>query len=193
VHAGLYGNQLIHEKQVIDWLKADETSHLLDIGCGSGRIAHYASSLTGARVSGFNIDGGQIENAILYAKETGFEKRLDFKVGDHHKRFQYEDNTFDGSYSFQALWPFIKLSQLDSVAKEMYRVMKPGAIYASGEYLLAPHFDKNNEHHMHLHQLFLPTLAATQVVTRYSNLPRSLCLTPLCVAEQLSGRGYIRS
>jgi len=166
---GLYGNQLIHEKQVIDRLKIKPDQRVLDIGCGSGRIAQYTASLTDSRVSGFNIDGDQIQNAIAYAKETGFDKKLDFKVGDHHKRFQYDNETFDASYSFQALWPFIKVEQLDSVSAEIFRVLKPGAIYGCGEYLLTPDFDKTDEHHMHLHKLFLPTLAATQ-----SNYPEQV-------------------
>lgn len=159
---GLYGNQLIHEKQVIEKLRVGASSHILDIGCGAGRIAHYAATLTGGKVSGFNIDGDQIENAISYAKETGMTDRLDYKVGDHHKPFQYADDAFDGSYSFQALWPFIKKDQLDGVAQELFRVLKPGAIYGCGEYLLTPHFDKSDPRHMELHKLFLPTLAATQ-------------------------------
>jgi len=65
-----------------------------------------------------------------------------FQVGDHHDRFQYEDESFDASYSFQALWPFIKPSQVDGVSQEIFRVLKPGAVYGCGEYLLAPAFDK---------------------------------------------------
>lgn len=159
---GLYENQLLIEQAVIDTLKVDSNSRLLDIGCGKGRISHHAATYTGGKVSGFNIDEGQIANAKAYAKETGMENRLDFKVGDHHKTFQYEDNTFDGSYSFQALWPFIKKHDLDSVAREMFRVMKPGARYGCSEYLLTPHFDWENEQHVAWHRRFLPCLAATQ-------------------------------
>jgi sterol 24-C-methyltransferase len=160
---GLYENQLIHEKQVIDQLgDVGPKSHLLDIGCGAGRIAHYAATLTGGKVSGFNIDVDQITNAKAYASETGMDHRLDFKIGDHHNRFAYPDESFDGSYSFQALWPFIKLDQLDAVSAEIFRVLKPGAIYGCGEYLLTPDFDTSNKHHMDLHKLFMPTLAATQ-------------------------------
>eukprot|EP00656_Telonema_subtile_P048097 TRINITY_DN5649_c0_g1_i1.p1 TRINITY_DN5649_c0_g1~~TRINITY_DN5649_c0_g1_i1.p1 ORF type:complete len:330 (+),score=110.55 TRINITY_DN5649_c0_g1_i1:199-1188(+) len=159
---GLYGNQLLHEKQVLDQLNIRNGTRVLDIGCGAGRIAHFAATLTGAKVSGFNIDGDQILNAEEYARETHMDHMLDFKVGDHHKPFQYANESFDASYSFQALWPFIKRTQLDSVSRELFRVLKPGAIYGCGEYLLTPDFDKNNERHMQLHKLFLPTLAATQ-------------------------------
>ena len=58
--------------------------------------------------------------------------------------------------------PFIKQNQLDGVAREVFRTLKPGGIYGCGEYLLTPHFDTSNKRHMALHKLYLPTLAATQ-------------------------------
>ena len=123
---------------------AAASSKLLDIGCGRfgfstlnrpffqqtptrglltmrrwkwhrGRIAHHAATITSAKVFGFNIDQAQITNAIEYASETGLGDRLDFKVGDHHKRFQYEDGSFDGAYSFQALWPFFKEHEVSAL------------------------------------------------------------------------------
>ena len=78
---------------------------------------------------------GQINNAINYAKETGFENQLHYKVGDHHQPFAYDSESFDGSYSFQALWPFIKKDQLDGVSRELFRVLKPGAVYARSDAL----------------------------------------------------------
>ena len=162
---GLFQNQLLIEQRVFDSLQLpanQPTTRLLDIGCGRGRIAHHAASVTGARVSGFNIDASQIQNAIAYAEETGFGDRLDFSVGDHHQPFQYEDSTFDGAYSFQALWPFFKQHELESVAAELFRVLKPGARFSCSEYLLTPHFDWADSRHVELHKLFLPTLAATQ-------------------------------
>jgi sterol 24-C-methyltransferase len=168
---GLYENQIIWEKIVADSLalKSPKESRLLDIGCGRGRIAHHIATYTGASVSGFNIDANQIENAISYAAKTGMDSRLDFRVGDHHKTFDFADNSFDGAYSFQALWPFFAVHELDSVASEIFRVLKPGAKFSCGEYLLTPEFDKTDQEHMRLHKLFLPTLAATQ-----SNYPKDI-------------------
>ena len=50
---------------------ADETqqSHLLGMGCGRGRIAHYLATMTGGQVSGYNIDPNQLENAVERAAE----------------------------------------------------------------------------------------------------------------------------
>lgn len=159
---GLFANQLLIEQHVIESLRVGVDSRILDMGCGRGRIANYAASLTGGRVSGYNIDESQVASAEDYAKQMGMEKRLDFQVADHHKRLPYEDSTFDGSYSIQAVWPFLKKHELDFTISEIFRVMKPGSRYACTEYLLTPDFDWENEEHIKLHARFLPTLAASQ-------------------------------
>ena len=169
---GLYGNQLLCEQALLGELNLinPSSSHLLDMGCGRGRIAHYFASLTGGEVSGYNIDPNQIENAENWAQETSMTDRLHFKVGDHHKPLDYDSESFDGCFSFQAVWPFFKKEELDSCAQEMFRVLKPGSRYACSEYLLSPYFDWENEEHVGLHQTYLPTLAATQ-----SMYPADVC------------------
>ena len=169
---GLYANQLLCEQAVLKELnlKNPEKSHLLDMGCGRGRIAHYFATLTGGCVSGYNIDPNQIENAIDWAAECKMSDRLHFKIGNHHNPLEYESGTFDGCFSIQAVWPFFKKEELDDHAREMYRVLKPGTRYACSEYLLTPHFDWNNEEHVALHKTYLPTLAAT-----HSMYPADVC------------------
>ena len=169
---GLYGNQLLCEQALLKELALEETrgSHLLDMGCGRGRIAHYFATMTGGQVSGYNIDPNQVENATAWAAECDMSDRLHFKVGDHPQPLEYETDCFDGCFSFQAVWPFFKKEELDAHADEMYRVLKPGARYACSEYLLTPHFDWNNEEHVALHRTYLPTLAAT-----HSMYPADVC------------------
>jgi sterol 24-C-methyltransferase len=169
---GLYGNQLLVEQDVLKELAlADpQDSHLLDMGCGRGRVSHHFATLTGGQVSGYNIDPNQIENAIDWAAECGMSDRLHFKVGNHHEPLEYEPETFDGCFSFQAVWPFFKKEELDAHAEEMYRVLKPGARYGCSEYILTPHFVWDNEEHTTLHKSYLPTLAATQ-----SMYPADVC------------------
>lgn len=172
IKQGLYGNQLLVEQATYQELKLKNPaqSHLLDMGCGRGRISHHFATLSGGQVSGYNIDPNQIENAIDWAAECKMSDRLHFKYGNHHEPLAYDSESFDGCFSFQAVWPFFKKEELDDHAKEMFRVLKPGARYACSEYLLMPHFDWNNEEHVTLHRTFLPTLAATQ-----SMYPADVC------------------
>lgn len=169
---GLYGNQLLCEVDVLKELdlQAPARSHLLDMGCGRGRISHHFATLTGGRVSGYNIDPDQVENARAWAAQCDMSERLQFKVGDHHAPLDYPTETFDGCFSFQAVWPFFKREELAAHAAEMFRVLKPGARYSCSEYLLTPFFDWNNPEHVGLHRLFLPTLAAT-----HSMYPADVC------------------
>jgi len=169
---GLYGNQLLCEQDVFKELNLQDpgNSHLLDMGCGRGRIAHYMATMSGGQVSGYNIDPNQIENAIDWAEQCNMSDRLHFKVGNHHEPLEYESESFDGCFSIQAVWPFFKKEELLDHAKEMFRVLKPGARYSCSEYLLTPHFDWDNEEHAALHKSYLPTLAATQ-----SMYPADVC------------------
>lgn len=209
---GLYGNQILCEKDLMREMDLPDpaSSHLLDMGCGRGRISHHFASMTGGQVSGYNIDPNQVENAIDWARECKMSDRLHFKVGDHHAPLEYEDATFDGCFSFQAVWPFFKKEELEDHAREMYRVLRPGSRYACSEYLLTPFFDWDNEEHASLHRLFLPTLAATQ-----SMYPADVCAAleaagfeillsapskseawPLCEQKRdliLMGRRFIRA
>jgi len=161
---GLYGNQLLCEQAVLEQLNLQDPqrSHLLDMGCGRGRISYHFASLTGGQVSGYNIDPNQIESAQDWAAQCQMTQQLHFKVGNHHEPLAYDSETFDGCFSFQAVWPFFKKVELEAHAQEMFRVLKPGARYACSEYLLTPFFDWNNPEHVSLHKLYLPTLAATQ-------------------------------
>ena len=64
---GLYGNQLLVEQHVLKELdlKDPNRSHLLDMGCGRGRVSYHFATLTGGQVSGYNIDPNQIEWATI--------------------------------------------------------------------------------------------------------------------------------
>ncbi len=169
---GLYGNQLLCELAVLKELKLrhPERSHLLDMGCGRGRISHHFASMTGGKVSGYNIDPDQIENARAWAAQCSMTEQLQFQVGNHHEPLDYPTETFDGSFSFQAVWPFFKRDELARHAREMFRVLRPGARYACSEYLLTPFFDWDDPEHVSLHRLYLPTLAAT-----HSMYPADVC------------------
>ena len=209
---GLYGNQLLVEQDVLKELdlKDPNRSHLLDMGCGRGRVSYHFATLTGGQVSGYNIDPNQIESAIDWAAECGMSDRLHFKVGNHHEPLEYEPGSFDGCFSFQAVWPFFKKEELDDHAGEMFRVLKAGARYACSEYLLTPHFDWDNEEHVNLHKAYLPTLAATQSMYPadvcaaleragfrvVASAPSKSAAWPICEQKRdliLSGRKLIRA
>ena len=114
---GLYGNQILCERDVLHALNLTNPadSHLLDMGCGRGRIAYHFATETGGKVSGYNIDADQLESAISWAQECGMSEQLHYQVGNHHETLAYESEIFDGCYSFQAVWPFFKKPESSSL------------------------------------------------------------------------------
>ena len=85
---GLFGNQLLIEQRIAESLHIGPGKRALDMGCGRGRVAHHIAKLTGAHVSGYNIDPRQIDNAIDFASEEGMSDQLSFQEGDHHARLK---------------------------------------------------------------------------------------------------------
>ncbi|MBK8289210.1 MAG: class I SAM-dependent methyltransferase [Cellvibrionales bacterium] len=140
------------------------------MGCGRGGSPITLQRSLADKFAVITSTQNQLENAVEWAAECNMSDRLHFKYGNHHEPLAYDSENFDGCFSFQAVWPFFKKEELDDHAKEMFRVLKPGARYACSEYLLTPHFDWHNEEHVALHKTFLPTLAATQ-----SMYPADVC------------------
>ena len=166
---GLYRNQVLLERQMVGLLNLTSSSRVLDIGCGRGRVARHVAEISGARVDGFNIDARQVENAR--EQDLGPNSTLDlhFQVGDFQQAFRYADESFDASYDMQALWAFTKKRDLDRVSRELYRTLKRGGRFFSNSYVITHAFDPHDPHHRRLHELYLPTLAASQ-----SNYPRDI-------------------
>ncbi|WP_300464816.1 class I SAM-dependent methyltransferase, partial [uncultured Nocardioides sp.] len=79
----------------------------------------------------------------------------------------FADQQFDALFAGEIIE---HMPDVPATLAEWYRVLKPGARYACSEYLLTPFFDWDDEEHVALHRLFLPTLAATQ-----SMYPADVC------------------
>ena len=74
---------------------------VLDVGCGQGLIAEYLADLSGAQVTGLDINPQAIAQARQRtAVKTG---RLAFQVGDIN-RLELTDNTFDVILSIDSLY-----------------------------------------------------------------------------------------
>ena len=88
---GLIENQLLNERHIVESLNVKPGGVILDLGCGAGRVAHFAAKITNCKVYGTNIDNSQLDNARNYAKSTGYENRTEFLFHDYNDKFPFED------------------------------------------------------------------------------------------------------
>jgi len=156
---GIFGNQMMwEEKGMAEKLNVGPGSKILDVGCGRGRVAHHMASYTGAHVTGLNIDETQLSMAKEHANLTGLlSKQLSFVQGNYNDPLPFPDANFDALYQVQVLTYTIDPVAL---AKEMFRVLKPGAKLSFLDYVQLPDYDESNPKHLDLLKKVKPVLGA---------------------------------
>jgi ubiquinone/menaquinone biosynthesis C-methylase UbiE len=101
---------------------------LLDVGCGPGSLTvDFAETLAPGEVVGLDSDPRVLDRARTVAQERGDPVNLSFQLGDVYD-LPYPSDSFD------AVWTSSLMQWLDQPTKalrEIYRVLKPGGLYAT--------------------------------------------------------------
>jgi len=134
-----------HEHRIAEALNLKPGMHLLDIGSGVGGPAReIASKFPEVSITGITINDYQIERSTNLTRDAGLDDRLQFVQGDFTKMEKIADNTYDGAYAIEAT---CHSPELAAVYVQAYRVLKPGALFASYEWLTTDSYDPNNKEH----------------------------------------------
>jgi 2-polyprenyl-3-methyl-5-hydroxy-6-metoxy-1,4-benzoquinol methylase len=97
--------------------------HILDIGCGNGKMVGYLQKKTGAFIHGFDYS----ETAIQTAQRL-FPARSDFRVGIIGET-DYPDAAFDVVTAMDTLY-FAK--DMTGLVRQIKRWLKPGGVFFAG-------------------------------------------------------------
>eukprot|EP00697_Spironema_sp_BW2_P014350 gnl/Spiro4/4778_TR2397_c0_g1_i1.p1 gnl/Spiro4/4778_TR2397_c0_g1~~gnl/Spiro4/4778_TR2397_c0_g1_i1.p1 ORF type:complete len:381 (-),score=86.53 gnl/Spiro4/4778_TR2397_c0_g1_i1:195-1271(-) len=150
-------NQVLFERRMAKDLGLDASKNVLDIGCGRGRVAAHMAKLSGATVTGFNIDETQLDSGRKNAARNGL-KNLTFQFGDVNAiPFAFPDAHFDNIYHVQV---FSLAKDLPLLFNELYRLLKPGGKFACLDYVLKDAYNPSNPHHGDLLKRTKPLLGA---------------------------------
>ncbi|KAL0454051.1 UNVERIFIED_CONTAM: 24-methylenesterol C-methyltransferase 2 [Sesamum latifolium] len=115
----------------VDLLNVKPGARILDAGCGVGGPMRAIAAHSGANVVGVTINEYQVNRARMHNKKAGLDKLCEVVCGNF-LQMPFEDNTFDGAYSIEAT---CHAPKLEDVYSEIYRVLKPGSLYVSYEWL----------------------------------------------------------
>jgi len=132
-----------HEYYLSSRLGLKEGMNCLDIGCGVGGPMRNIASFSGAKITGLNLNKYQVKRGNELNKKAGLSNLLNVENGDFMK-MPYQDESFDASYEIEATAH--APSKVDCY-KEVFRVLKPGAIFAGYEWVLTQNYDPNNAEH----------------------------------------------
>lgn len=109
-------------------------SHVLDVGCGSGGITLFlATEYPLARITGFDVEEPVIEAARKRANDRKLDGKAVFTRGNPGP-LPFADASFDIVFSKDAL---VHVADKEAIFAEIYRVLKPGGIFAASDWLTA--------------------------------------------------------
>ena len=102
-------------------------SVVIDVGCGSGTTAVALCKSIGCQITGVDLSGVRIANAIdsLDDEPADIQEKVSFKKGSATD-LPIEDNTFSHAWSQATIY---HVPDKVKVLEEVYRVLKPGGIF----------------------------------------------------------------
>lgn len=144
----IIANQALFEKKMSEDLGLKKGDRVLDIGCGRGRIASHMASLSGAHVTGINIDSTQLELAKKFAMANGLDGQCTFQYGDLNDiPYPFADGSFDAIYQVQV---FSLSKNLLGLFQELYRLLKPGGRLGCLDWVCLKNYNPKDPEHLDL-------------------------------------------
>ena len=110
-------------REIPQLLHLEESSSVLEIGCGSGGYALHLVKTVGCSIVGLDVNEPGVHNANQLARTSGLAARAHFQHCDASKSLPFNDNTFDAVFSNDVL---CHIPGRPKVLCEMFRVLKPG-------------------------------------------------------------------
>ncbi len=149
------------QAKLIRELYPDGAVHLIDVGCGSGRLAHALSAESRISYTGFDV----VPDLVAYAQKLCARPDWRFETISE-LALPVEDQRAD-IIMFMSVFTHLKPDEIRTYLAEAFRVLKPGGR------IVASYIDPDETAHKHFS---LPALL--QVVTRAAGRNVMLTRTP---------------
>jgi len=133
-----------HEMYLAHRLRLAKGQTALDVGCGVGGPARCIARFSEAHVVGLNNNDYQIGRAKILTKEAGLDHLVSYVKADF-MHIPVQDNTYDAVYSVEAT---CHAPSKVGVYSEVFRVLKPGGLYGTYEWVITDNYDENDPEHV---------------------------------------------
>eukprot|EP01089_Gocevia_fonbrunei_P006848 TRINITY_DN17865_c0_g1_i1.p1 TRINITY_DN17865_c0_g1~~TRINITY_DN17865_c0_g1_i1.p1 ORF type:complete len:383 (-),score=100.18 TRINITY_DN17865_c0_g1_i1:29-1069(-) len=135
-----------HEFYLAHRLELTKGKKVIDVGCGVGGPARNIANFSEAQVVGLNNNSYQLTRARKHAQDGGVSDLVSFIQNDFMK-MDVENESFDAAYSIEST---CHAPDKVGVYSEIYRVLKPGALYGSYEWVMTDKFEPDNAAHVQI-------------------------------------------
>jgi ubiquinone/menaquinone biosynthesis C-methylase UbiE len=114
-------------------LQLTRHSHVLEIGCGSGRYALQVAAILGCRVLGLDLNVPGVHNAQRLAAAQNLGAQTQFLVANASQPLPFADSSFDAAFSNDVL---CHIPARLGLLRELHRVLRPGSRFLFSDALV---------------------------------------------------------
>ena len=156
-----------HEWYLAGRLGVAPDAKVLDVGCGIGGPYRNIAKFTRADITGITINEYQVQRANELNAKMGLADQVRSVQGDFME-LPFGGDAFDAVYAIEAT---CHAPDRNGVYGEIYRVLKPGAVFACYEWCLTDEYDKKDASHKKIKKAIeegdgLPDMCHTSAVDK---------------------------
>ena len=151
-----------HQRLMISKLELSEGMTVIDVGCGIGGPMRRVVREAGVQVLGINNNQAQIDRAKSLNVTTGVDHMVDYLTCSFMDMSAIEDNTFDRGYAIEST---CHAPDKAGAFDEIYRVLKPGALFWGQEMCMTDKFDPDDNQHRAVKRDLMNGIALKDIAT----------------------------
>ena len=134
-HHGRSSKEILDSNRVLSTIELKKGDTFLDAGCGDGYISLAASKIVGEEGKVYAVDVWEESiNAFKENIESENIKNIEAAVADITQKIPVDDESIDILYMGNVLHGFIENNEVETVMKEIRRVIKQGGSFAVVEF-----------------------------------------------------------
>ena len=158
----LYDSKVRHQRLMIAKLELQEGMTVIDVGCGIGGPMRRVVREAGVRAVGVNINQMQLEKSRSLDAEAGLDHMVDYLECSFMDMGAIADNTFDRGYAIEST---CHAPDKAGAFAEIYRVLKPGALFWGQEMCMTDKFDPADGRHRAMKRDLMHGIALKDIAT----------------------------